>query len=93
MTPEIKEKYEELKLFTDSMTGILLCFDEESFSEWEREANKYADGTMGIIACHFMSMRDVQTTERNLTNAIKISRLLRELKAALIESGGGNAKG
>lgn len=84
MTPEIHEKYKKLKLFTDSMAGLLLVFDENEFLEFEQTARIHADGTLTPIALHYMSMKDLDLSQNNLQTAIRVSETLRRLKSLLI---------
>lgn len=87
MTPEIHKKYNDLKTLTDMLVPTLALVDLMGLADFEEKARPFADGTMGIIAAHSMSLNDLKKTEDNLTHAMQVCRHLLALKKLLLREG------
>ena len=83
MTPEIHDQYNFLKTITEMLAPTLELWEMKR-ANFEREAPKFAYGTMAAILPHFMSITDMRTSEENLQKAIKVSRLLGQLRRELV---------
>ena len=66
------------------MVGILMFVDPEELKSFEDKSRTYANGTMDVILPHFMSLQDMEKSQKNLNHAIEISQTMRKLKELLI---------
>lgn len=92
MTPEIHKSFNQIKMYTELMAGVLSIIDVEFLEKFEDDARIWANGTMSPILAHDMSIRDLNASERNLTHAIQVSKKIRELIALLTTESPKNQK-
>ncbi len=84
MTPEIHKKYDALKLVTEMLIPTLMVFEKLDLDNFPDEARHFADGTMSAILPHFMSIQDMNTSQKNLSHAIEVAKTLSRLKKLLV---------
>lgn len=82
MTPQVKEKYEALQTVIELMIPAFQMYTLAELEELPAEAAIYADGSLDVILPHFMSIRDMHTSQKNLNKAIKICKMINELRKA-----------
>lgn len=85
MTPEIHEMYGTLKLLSNSMAPALELWERQR-KEFEEKARVFADGTLDAVLPHSMSITDMRRSQDNLNKALKVSRLMGELRNLLVIS-------
>lgn len=83
MTPEIHKHYANLKAISEAIVPFIELWEIER-KTFEEKARLYANGTLDAILPHFMSIQDMHTSQKHLTNAIKVSKLLGELRTLLV---------
>lgn len=83
MTPEVHKDYDTLKQLTDCLAFYLEHWEKHR-EAFEAEACKYAGGAMDVILPHFMSISDMKRSQDNLNKALRVSRLLGQLRAELV---------
>lgn len=88
MTPEIKEKYDRVRAVCHSLACGLSLMTQEELEEFIKEAYPFADGTMAPIAAQFMGVQDLRETEKNLEKAIRVAKLLIQLRKEIFNGPG-----
>lgn len=83
MTPEIHQQYTLLKALAQQMSPFLELWEVQR-KEFEAEASKFSGGALDAILPHFMSISDMRQSQENLHKAIKVSRLMGELRKLLV---------
>jgi hypothetical protein len=83
MTPLIHSQYEKLKMLCDMLSPTLFVFPNDELEKMVEDFRPWANGTLGIIAMQKMGVEDLQKSEENLSNAIKIAENILALKKLL----------
>ena len=84
MTPEIHENYDKLILAATWIgVAITTAGGTEELRRFIDKARPYANGTFDPILPHFMSIRDMNSSQENLVKAIKVAQHLVALESLL----------